>query len=139
MWSKSYSQRVKGLSAGQVWTIWSDVNQWHSWQDDIEYAKLDGAFERGNTIRFKPKGGLVFKIKLTRVEPKSVFDDLTSFPLAKMYDSHELIEHGDELEIRTTIRISGPLSYIWRKLIAENVAEGMPEQTQKLIEKAQNA
>jgi hypothetical protein len=139
MWSKAYSKRVKGLSAGQVWKVWSDVNQWPSWQDDIEYAKLDGEFERGNTIRFKPKGGLVFKIKLTRVEPKSAFDDLTNLPLAKMRDSHELIDHGEELEIRTTISISGPLSYIWRKFFVENVASGMREQTDRLIEKAQDA
>jgi hypothetical protein len=56
-----------------------------------------------------------------------------------MYDSHELIDHGDELEIKTTISIEGPLSFVWRKIVAENVANGMKEQTEKLIEKARNA
>jgi hypothetical protein len=139
MWSKIYSKRVKGLSAGQVWKVWSDVNQWHTWQDDIEYANLEGEFKSGNVIRFKPKGGPRINIVLTKVEPDTVFVDVTSFPLSKMYDAHELIYHGDELEIRTTLSISGPLSFVWRKLVAEHVADGMRAQTEKLIEQAQNA
>lgn len=69
---------------------------------------------------------------------KRIKGDLTKFPLAKMYDSHELINHGDELEIKTTVTISGPLSLVWRKLVAENVAGGMPAQTDRLIEKVEN-
>lgn len=139
MWSKTYSIKATDLKADQVWKVWADVNQWHTWQDDIEYAKLDGEFKKGNVFRFKPKGGPKFNIELTKVEPNSAFVDLTRFPLAKMYDSHELIDHGDELEIKTTISIEGPLSFVWRKIVAENVANGMKEQTERLIEKARNA
>jgi hypothetical protein len=139
MWSKSYSKTVKGLKADQVWKVWSDVNQWHTWQDDIEYAKLDGEFKQGNAFRFKPKGGPRFNIELTRVEPNSVFIDLTRFPLARMYDSHELIDRGAALEIKTTISIEGPLSFMWRKIVAENVVNGLQVQTERLIEKARNA
>lgn len=139
MWSKSYSKTVRGLKASQVWKVWADVNQWHTWQDDIEYAELHGEFKKGNAFRFKPKGGPKLNIELTRVEPNSVFVDLTKFPLAKMYDAHELTERGDELEIKTTISIEGPLSFFWRKIVAENVAKGMNEQTERLIKKARNA
>ena len=136
MWSKTYSQKVTGLKADHVWKVWTDVNQWHTWQDDIEYAKLEGEFKVGKRFLFKPKGGPKINIELTSVEPKRIFIDLTRFPLAKMYDSHEIINHGDELEIKTTISIEGMLSFIWRKLVAENVANGMKEQTEKLIARA---
>lgn len=138
MWSKSYSKTIEGLDANRLWDVWTDVNQWHSWQDDIEYAKLDGEFRAGSVFHFKPKGGPVLKIELTEVKPNSAFVDLTRLPLAKMYDSHELIRCGNQLEIKTTIRIEGPLSFLWRKLVAEHVAKGMEEQTEKLIEKARN-
>ena len=138
MWTKSYSRSVENLNATQVWAVWTDVNQWHTWQDDIEYAKLNGEFEKGNVIHFKPKGGPNIKLELTEVKPDSVFIDLTRFPLAKMFDSHELIDHGDNLEIKSTIRIEGPLSFLWRKLVAENVANGLKEQTERLIEKVRN-
>jgi len=138
MWNKSYSKTVEGLNASQIWKVWTDVNQWHTWQDDIEYAKLDGEFREGSVFRFKPKGGPNIKIELTEVKPNSVFVDLTRFPLARMFDSHELIDHGNKLEIKTTIRVEGPLSFLWRKLVAENVANGMKEQTERLIAKARN-
>jgi len=139
MWTKSYSATVKGLDARQVWKVWADVDKWHTWQDDIEYAKLEGEFKDGNFFQFKPKGGPRIKIELTKVEPNSAFVDLTRFPLAKMYDSHELIERGDGLEIKTTISIGGPLSFLWKKLVAEKVANGMKEQTDRLIEAARLA
>lgn len=130
MWTKSYSKTVENLNATQVWTVWTDVNQWHTWQDDIEYAKLNGEFKNGSVIHFKPKGGPNIKLELTKVKPDSVFVDLTRFPLARMYDFHELIDHGNKLEIKSTIQIEGPLSFLWRKLVAENVAYGLKEQTE---------
>lgn len=136
MWTKSYSHRVKGLSAERVWDVWTDVNRWHLWQDDVEYAKIDGAFEAGKKFAFRPKGGPNLQLELTAVEPQSVFVDVTRFPLARMIDSHELIDHGDELEIRSTITLEGPLAFLWRKLVGEGVAKGLPEQTRRLIERA---
>lgn len=54
-----------------------------------------------------------------------------------MFGSHEFISHGDELEIRTTMSIEGFLSFLWKKIVAEDVANGMAEQTEALIERIQ--
>ena len=136
MWTSSYSKTIRGLTAQQVWDVWTDVNQWHTWQDDIDYARLEGEFKSGNSIKFRPRGGPDINIELSRVEPASVFVDVTRFLLAKMVDSHELIEHGDALEIRTTLTLQGPLSFLWRKLVVENIARDLPAQTDRLIAKA---
>ena len=138
MWSKTYSKKIQGLKAEQVWKVWTDLNQWHTWQSDIEYAKLEGEFKVGNTFLLKPKGGPKVNIEIIKVEPNRQFTDLTRFPGAKMYGSHEFVIHGDELEIKTTMSIEGPLSYVWRKIVAEDVANGMMEQTENLIEKAKS-
>jgi hypothetical protein len=139
MWTQSYSQTVKDLSAERVWSVWTDVNQWHTWQDDVEYARLDGQFESGNKIAFRPKGGPNVQLELTDVRKNSVFVDVTRFPFARMIDSHEIIERGDELEIKSTITMQGPLAFLWRKLVGEGVANGLPDQTRRLIERAQHA
>lgn len=135
MWSKTYSKRVSGIKAEEVWRVWSDVNQWHIWQDDIEYAKLSGKFEVGNKFILKPKGASEVTIKLVKVETNKCFVDLTCFPLAKMYDEHEFISFGDELEIKTTIRVTGLFSFIWRKLVAEKIANESAVQTEQLIKR----
>jgi uncharacterized protein YndB with AHSA1/START domain len=138
MWTKTYSTKITGSSKERVWEVWTDVNQWHTWQDDIEYARMDGEFKEGGVILFKPKGGPKIKLAITKVVPGEVFVDCTRFPLAKMFDEHELITHGDTLEIKSTIRVEGLLSFVWRKLVAEDVANGLDEQTEKLIQRAQN-
>jgi len=138
MWSKTYSKKVQGLKAEQVWKVWIDINQWHTWQSDIEYAKLEGEFKVGNTFLLKPKGGPRVNIEIIKVEPNRQFTDLMRFPGAKMYGSHEFVIHGDELEIKTTMSIEGPLFFVWRKIVAEDVANGMMEQTESLIEKAKS-
>jgi uncharacterized protein YndB with AHSA1/START domain len=139
MWSKTYSKRVSGLPAKEVWKVWTDVNQWHTWQPDIESAELVGEFKVGNTFRLKPKGGPWVSIQILKVEPGRQFTDLTRFPGACMYGCHEFITHGDELEIRTTMSIEGFLSFLWRKIVAENIANGMAAQTEALIEKTRSA
>lgn len=139
MWSKTYSKRIRGVRAEKVWAVWTDVNQWHTWQPDIEYAKLDGEFKVGNIFKLKPKGGPGVSIEIVKVKTGQLFTDLTRFPGARMFGCHEFIAHGDELEIRTTMRIEGFLSFLWKKIVAENIVNGLAEQTEALIEKARSA
>jgi uncharacterized protein YndB with AHSA1/START domain len=139
MWSRTYSKRVTGIPADKVWAVWTDVNQWHTWQPDIAYATLDGDFRAGNTFTLKPKRGPAVSIEILVAEPGRQFTDLTRFPGARMVGHHEFITHDDALEIRTTMSIEGFLSFLWRKMVAEDVANGMAQQTEALIGKARNA
>ena len=108
MWSKTYSRRVQGIKAESIWRVCVDVNQWHTWHDDIEYAKLDGEVEVGSKFILKPKNGPKVNIEFIQIEENKSFTDLTRFPLAKMYGKHEFILHdNNELEIKTTISITG--------------------------------
>jgi hypothetical protein len=136
MWTKSYSTTVKGIDVDRLWQVWSNVDAWHTWQSDLDYAKLEGAFTAGSTFLLKPKGGPRVKITLLTVEPNRRFVDLTRFPLARMYGAHEFIARGDEVEIRTTVSIEGALGFLWRKLVGEDVAKSLPEQTRGLVERA---
>ena len=136
MWKKTYSTRVRGLDAAKVWKAWTDVDAWHTWQNDIDFAKLEGPFVAGTTFILKPKGGPEVRIRLTKVEANKYFADLTQFPLARMVGEHEFVRHGDELEIKTTISVDGWLGFVWRKLVAEGVANGLAEQTASLVSRA---
>jgi len=133
MWTQTYSKRIKGLSVDQIWQVWTDVDQWSTWQDDVEYSKMQSEFKTGGTFAFHPKGGPKLTLELTEVEVRKNFVDLTRFPLAKMYDSHEIFVHGDEIELKCTLTIKGPLSFLWKKIVAENVAKGIPSQLEALI------
>lgn len=133
MWSKTYSKTVQGLTAAQIYAVWSDIDRWPDWLDDVEAAQMNGAFVTGSSFKFKPKGGPNLTLELTEVTPNKSFTDMTRFPLARMYDVHELIEVAGGVEIRSTVQISGIAALLWRKIVAEGIANNAAHQTELLI------
>ena len=133
MYTQSHSQRISGLAAATVWQVWTDVDRWTEWQEDLESARLDGEFRAGGTFTLRPKGGPNVKVELTEVVANSRYTDVTRFPLAEMTGVHAIIVHGRELELKTTISVTGPLAFLWTRLVAKGVVAGLPEQTRRLV------
>ena len=133
MWSRTYSQIVTGVSADRLWQAWADVDRWSAWQDDIEYARLAGPFAVGTTFELKPKGAPRVRIELVDVQPRRAFVDRTRFPLAQMYGTHEFIPQGDGLEVRTTMSVRGQLAFLWARLVARGIVDGLAAQTASLV------
>lgn len=41
MWTQTYSIVTKEVTKEQMWKLFSDVNNWHTWDQSIEFAKLE--------------------------------------------------------------------------------------------------
>lgn len=136
MWSKTYSKTFQGIQKEDVWRIWTDVNSWSQWHGDLDYCKMEGSFEIGNHFMLKPKGMRAVKIILTEVNAGHSFTDCTSFPGAKMYDTHALEETTEGLKLTNTLVVTGPLKWLWIKLVAQNVANTVPAEMQSLVDLA---
>ena len=136
MWTKSHSITTKEVSAKQMWKLFTDVNNWHSWDSGIEFARLNGKFETGNYFTLKPKGGPVFKVEIIETAPDKKFADLTRLPLANMKIEHEFTETSSGLKITNTVSVSGFLAFLWVKLVAGNIARSFPDDMLHEIEAA---
>jgi len=136
MWTKSYSVVTKDITKEQIWKLFADVNTWHTWDEGIEFARLEGPFEKGNHFILKPKGGPKVKVELTETIPYKSFVDVTRFPLARMYDRHTFEETPDGLKISNTISVKGVLSFLWIKLVAQHIVNALPKDIKKQIEAA---
>lgn len=133
MWSKSYSKTFKGIKKEKIWKLWSDVDQWHLWNPGIEFAQLEGSFKEGSFFVLKPKGLKAVRIQLTKVVKNKIYTDCTKFPGATMYGCHEMEETQEGLKLTTTMTISGFLSFLWIRLVAQGVVDKLPEQTNALV------
>ena len=109
-----------------MWKLFSDVNHWHTWDKGIDFAKMEGNFEKGNTFILKPKGGPKVKIQLEACIPNKMFRDLTKFPLAEMRGEHTFEETADGLKITTTMTVTGLLTFLWVKIVAQDIVNGLP-------------
>ncbi len=138
MWTRTYSKTFKNIKKETIWQLWTDVNNWPTWQEDLDYCKLEGAFSVGNHFMLKPKGVKAFKIELTEIEDERKFTDCTTFFGAKMYDTNELEETKEGLRLTSTLKVTGPLRFLWGKLVAQNVAHSAPQQMEALVEQARS-
>ena len=129
----THSLLVTDVDKAAVGSAWSDVNDWRVWDTDLECAKLRGPFHLGAAFVLRPKGGPNVKIRLERVDVLVGYTDLTRFPLARMYGVHDMEETPDGLRLTTTIRVEGILGWLWRKLVAQKVADESPTQLLSLV------
>ena len=136
MWIKSYSVVTKEVTAAQMWKLFSDVNNWHTWDEGIEWAKMEGEFAVGNQFMMRPKGGPNVKIKLVETTPNKSFTDFTQFPLAKMYGTHTFELTSEGLKITTTMKMQGILGFLWIKIVAQKIVDSLPTEMQAQIQAA---
>lgn len=136
MWTKSHSIVTKEVTKEQMWELFADVNNWHTWDEGIEFAELEGRFERGNYFTLKPKGGPKLKVELLETTVNQRFLDVTKLPLAKMYDNHTFEETPTGLKITNTISVKGILSFVWIKLVAQKMVDALPGDMMKQVEAA---
>lgn len=136
MWIRTYSKTFQGVKREDVWRIWIDVNSWPSWHGDLDYCKLEGDFKVGNHFMLKPKGVNPVKIVLTEIKEGHCFTDSTSFFGARMYDTHALEETPDGLKLTNKLVVTGPLRWLWIKLVAQKVAGTVPDEMEHLVELA---
>jgi hypothetical protein len=133
MWKRVHSKTFTGVKKETVWKILTDINNWHQWHHDLEYCKLEGPFEVGNHFMLKPKTMSAVKIMLTEINHGSSFTDCTTFFGAKMYDTHALEQTPEGLKLTNTLVVTGPLRWLWIKLVAQQVADGIADETENLI------
>jgi hypothetical protein len=138
MWSKSHSIVTKEVTKEQMWKLAADVNNWHTWDKGVAFAKLEGRFEKGNHFMFQPTGGPRLTIRIVEVTPNKSYTDFTKFPLAKMYGEHAFEETPNGLKLTTTMKVEGLLGFLWRKIVAQKIVDTLPEDMLQQIKTAKN-
>jgi len=138
MWIKSHSKIYKNVNKEVIWRIWTDVNHWSKWHSDLDYCKLDGSFSVGNYFKLKPKGASAVNIQLIEIEEGKKFTDCTYFFGAKMIDTHEMEETTEGLRLTNTLVVTGWLKFLWIKLVAQNVANTVPQEMDALVNLARS-
>ena len=133
MWTRAYTKTFKGVKKEQIWKLWSDVDQWPLWDPDIESAMLEGEFKAGNFFVLKPKGWKSVRIQLTEGVKNKTFTDCTPFFGARMYGRHEMEETKAGLKLTTTMTVSGLLSFLWVRLVAQGIVNTLPTQINALV------
>ena len=133
MWKKTFSKIYQGVSLEQVWAAYTDIENWPKWDSSLDYCAMDGEFADGETFDLKLKDGPNFKIYLYDIIPLRAFSDYCKFFGAKMHDVHTFTAVPGGVQVTNTTSVSGVLSFLWVRLVAKDVAAGVPAQTDSMI------
>lgn len=117
---------------------WADMVSWPEWNTDTEWVRLDGPFRQGATGRLKPKGAPAVRFTVSRLVPDREFVDVSALPGARLTFSHLL---GRTTDGRTTIQvdvtITGPLRWLWSRLMGEGLRRSAQPDVDGLIARAE--
>jgi hypothetical protein len=115
-----------------VHTIYTEVENWHRWDPDTKSARLDGPFAVGTTGVLAPTQGFPVKMKVTEVAPERGFTVECRAPLCVMRFDHELTPDGVGVIALHRLVFSGPLAWLFGRLVGSRVRLGLPVTMQSL-------
>ena len=135
-WSTQATARTKARPE-DVWRLWTDVAGWNRWDDDVQSSRLDGAFVAGARGLLKPKRGPAARFVLTHVEPCVAFTNRSKLPLATLEFVHVLAIDGGETVVTHRVVMTGPLTFLFRRLVGTGIARGLPAAVARLARAAE--
>lgn len=96
-------------SRSTLWSLWTDVNNWSTWNAGVEQAQLTGPFVNGATFSMTPTGQDALTSRLIKVEEGVAFVDETV-----LGDICVTVEHriepldGGKLRVVYGAQVTGP-------------------------------
>ena len=92
-----------------IWALWTDINNWPSWNAGVAQAKFTGPFVMGAEFSMTPTGQDAMTSRLVRVDEGVAFTDETLIG-----DIRVTVEHrfeptdGGKLRLVYSARVTGP-------------------------------
>ena len=120
----------------QIWHVWQDVENWKSWDHDLESGTLNGPFQRGTTGTLKFKNESELKTVLTHVEPLKMFVQEAKLFLATAVMTHCINTVNGKTHVTVQTDIRGPLAFFYFWLIGQSIRKKVPLEVKEMLEKA---
>ncbi len=97
-------------SRSAIWALWTDVNNWSSWNAGVEQAKITGPFVVGATFSMTPSGQEAMTVRLTNVEEGVVFTDETMPDDICVTVEHRIepVADSEKLRVVYSAQVTGP-------------------------------
>jgi hypothetical protein len=121
----------------QIWQVWQDVENWNSWDHDLESSHLDGPFQAGTTGMLKFKGESSFTTVLKQVDPYKIFVQEAKLTFAKVVMTHSIEQIGGTTFVTFQTEIRGPLALLFVCLIGSSIKKKIPLEMAQMLKKAE--
>ena len=132
------SKVIINTSASNIFKQYQNVENWHTWDNDVQSANLDGDFLVGTRGMLQPTHGPKSKFTLTEVTLNQSFTTETKLPLCNLIFEHKLEATINGTQVTHTVHFNGLFSPIFGKLIGTNIKKGLPTALKSLKNQCDN-
>ena len=137
MWSTEHTHETTATPE-QIWRLWADVEQWPSWNGDIERIELSGPFAPGSRIAMKPIGQEPVDLRIAEANEPELFVDEADLGEIVVRTIHH-VERVDDERARVIYRmeITGPQADTLGPQIGPQISGDFPQTLAALVERAE--
>jgi hypothetical protein len=138
MWTIETSS-ITNVEKEKIWNLWIDVNKWNVWDEEVEHAEILGSFEKGAKGILKPKNGPKTNFEIVECQNFKSFTTRSVLPFCQMDFIHQLNEKENQLEISHRVEMTGFMTFLFSKIIGENIKNGLPKAVETLVKLAEKS
>ena len=125
------------ISPTQIWKIWEDVENWKTWDREIELTRIDGPFQAGTTGATKFVGTPLFKTLLTHVEPYKLVVQEAHLFCAKVVSTQLMSQVAGKTEVTFQIEVRGPMSFFYACMLRRFIKKKIPIEVETMLKRAE--
>ncbi len=120
----------------QIWKVWQDVENWKTWDQEIELSQIDGPFQTGTTGCTKFVGTPLFKTLLTQVEPYKLVVQEAYLSFAKVISYQSMSQVAGKTQVTFKVEIRGPLSFFFACMLGRFIKRKIPIEMEEMLKRA---
>jgi hypothetical protein len=131
--------RDTSASPKTIWRVWSEPRTWQEWNPNVQRMEMNGPFASWTTGVMHTPAGQHHQIQLTNVQPGKSFDLETRVIPLTHFTFHCEVEPGSKgSRISQSLRVSGPLAFVFGPLAGERIASSFEPLLKGLSDKAEH-
>lgn len=125
--SKHFQHTLKTTApASEVWRIWTDVAQWHTWDTGLQQASLAGPFRKGAEGTLISTQGRKTKFVVTKVDEGTSYTFKTRLPLGSLQITRSLVTEDNVVLFTHEVRFKGLTGGMFAKMLGKGFREMLP-------------
>ncbi|MGW1895676.1 polyketide cyclase [Streptomyces sp. NPDC002004] len=136
MWVYEHSVETNATTEA-IWNLWADVENWGTWNADIESIEISGPFATGTEIVMTPAGQDPVRLRIGRLTAGELFVDEAEFDGLLLRTIHR-VEAGTSHRTRVVYRmeITGDAADELGPGIGPAITADWPDTMEALVERA---
>lgn len=111
----------------RIFALYAKAEEWPKWDPEVKAAFLDHGLRAGSTGRLHPRSGPKAAIRVIDVVESRSFTVESRLPLCRMIFGHDLEQQEEYVQATHWVEFSGPLSFLFRRLIGAQFKASLPK------------